>query len=80
MTGVVLTFPSKQASQAMRAQSAAAAVVLIAARMGYKAHLIARAANVARRDVLVEGKSAARAIADMKRALALAARQPGGAA
>lgn len=79
MSAVVVAFRA-QPTRAARAQNAAAAVFLAAARMGYKAHLAVRAAHVARTDVLAGGKSAARAISDMKRDLALAARQPGGVA
>lgn len=78
MSAVILAFP---AQLQQRADGAGAAVAIAACRMGYKPHLAARAARLARRDVLDGHKSAARAVADMKAMLALAARgTTGGAA
>ncbi|WP_313243725.1 hypothetical protein [Stenotrophomonas rhizophila] len=78
MSAVILQFPT---STAARANGAGLAVAIAAKRMGYRPHHIARAAALARREVLDGQKSAARAVADMTRDLAHGARSytPGAA-
>jgi len=71
MSAVILQFPT---SAAQRANGAGLAVAIAARRMGYHPHHIARAAALARREVLDGHKSAARAVSDMTRDLAHAAR------
>lgn len=74
MSATILQFPT---STAARANGAGLAVAIAAKRMGYRPHHIARAAALARREVL-DGKSAARAVADMTRHLSYGARNTGG--
>jgi hypothetical protein len=74
MSATILQFPT---STAARANGAGLAVATAAKRMGYRPHHIARAAALARREVL-DGKSAARAVADMTRDLSYGARNTGG--
>lgn len=78
MSAVILSFPT---NTAQRANGAGLAVAIAAKRMGYRPHHIARAAALARREVLDGRKSAARAVADMTRDLSKAARNhtPGAA-
>lgn len=78
MSAVILHFPN---NTAQRANGAGLAVAIAATRMGYRPHHIARAAALARREVLDGHKSAARAVADMTRDLAHGARNhtPGAA-
>jgi hypothetical protein len=70
MSAVILQFPT---NTAQRANGAGLAVAITARRMGYRPHHIARAAALARREVLDGHKSAARAVADMTRDLSRAA-------
>lgn len=74
MSATILQFPT---STAARANGAGLAVAIAAKRMGYRPHHVARAAALARREVL-DGKSAARAVADMTRGLSYGARNTGG--
>lgn len=75
MSAVLLQFPT---NTAQRANGAGLAVAIAAKRMGYRPHHIARAAALARREVLEGRKSAARAVADMTRDLSYGARNTGG--
>lgn len=75
MSAVILPFAPTVRIQ--RAEGAFAAVNIIARRMGYADHLAFRAARVAKGEVLDGKKSAARAVADMKADLRLAARDSG---
>ncbi|MGA6148513.1 hypothetical protein [Stenotrophomonas sp. NPDC077461] len=75
MSAVVLQFPIDNSA---RANGAGLAVAIAAKRMGYAAHHIARAAALARREVIDGRKSAGRAVSDMTRTLARAARSNGG--
>lgn len=75
MSATVLQFPT---NTAQRANGAGLAVAIAAKRMGYRPHHVARAAALARREVLDGHKSAARAVADMTRDLSHGARNPGG--
>lgn len=77
MSAVILQFPT---SKVRHADGAGLAVAIAARRMGYRPHHIARAAALARREVLDGHKSAARAVADMKAVLSLAARPTTGGA
>lgn len=77
MSAVVLSFPAAP-TRDQRAHGAAVAVAIAAGRMGYRAAHIVRAAALARREVLDGRKSAARAVSDMTRDLALAARGSSG--
>ncbi|WP_282259675.1 hypothetical protein [Stenotrophomonas sp. PS02301] len=78
MSAVILSFTPSVRCQ--RAAGAFAAVNIAARRMGYAEHLAYRAARLARNEVLEGKKSAARAVADMKADLSLAARDDGPAA
>jgi len=78
MSAVILSFTPSVRCQ--RAAGAFAAVNIAARRMGYAEHLAYRAARLARNEVLDGKKSAARAVADMKADLSLAARDDGPAA
>lgn len=78
MSAVILSFTPSVRCQ--RAAGAFAAVNIAARRMGYADHLAYRAARLARNEVLDGKKSAARAVADMKADLSLAARDDGPAA
>jgi hypothetical protein len=73
MSAVILSFTPSVRCQ--RAAGAFAAVNIIARRMGYADHLAYRAARLARDEVIAGKKSAARAVADMKADLSLAARE-----
>lgn len=75
MSAVILPFAPSVRTQ--RADGAFAAVNIIARRMGYAEHLAFRAARVAKVEVLDGKKSAAKAVADMKADLRLAARDNG---
>ncbi|WP_312328365.1 hypothetical protein [Stenotrophomonas sp.] len=75
MSATILQFPTNTAA---RANGAGLAVAIAAKRMGYRPHHIARAAALARREVLDGLKSAGRAVSDMTRDLARAARANGG--
>lgn len=75
MSAVILQFPIRTVQ---RADGAGLAVAIAAKRMGYRSHHIARAAALARREVLDGHKSAARAVADMTRDLSYGARNTGG--
>ena len=76
MSAVILPFAPTVRIQ--RAEGAFAAVNIAARRMGYAEHLAYRAARLAKREVLDGKKSAAKAVADMKADLSLAARNDGG--
>lgn len=78
MSAVILPFRAAPDIRQQRAHGAAVCVAIAAARMGYRAAHIVRAAALARREVLDGRKSAARAVADMTRDLAIAARPTGG--
>ena len=78
MSAVILSFTPSVRCQ--RAAGAFAAVNIAARRMGYAEHLAYRAARLARTEVLEGKQSAARAVADMKADLSLAARDDGPAA
>lgn len=72
MSAVVLPFNPSVRCQ--RAAGTFAAVNIMARRMGCAEHLAYRAARRARDEVFAGKKSAARAVADMKADLSLAAR------
>lgn len=76
MSAVILPFviPARR----KHADGAFAATNIIARRMGYADHLAARASAEVKKEVLAGKKSAAKAVADMKADLSLAARNDGG--